>query len=77
MQLLLLYFLQKQIQFEFQVFSGPGLLAKKYTQFVENIDDLETFNLRRDILENADLIFIDGPHNGIFEKSIYVTQRMS
>ena len=47
------------------------LYTKKYTQFVENIDDLETFNLRRDILENADLIFIDGPHNGIFEKSIY------
>lgn len=45
--------------------------TKKFTQFVENIDDLETFNSRRNILEDADIIFIDGPHDGIFEKSIY------
>lgn len=45
--------------------------SNKFEQYVEDINNPIIFNTRKQILENADLIFIDGPHDGIFEREIF------
>lgn len=47
------------------------LNSNRYKQYVEDLNDSKIFDKRKQILENADLIFIDGPHNGIFEKELF------
>ena len=45
--------------------------SERFSQFVEDINNPEIFKKRKSILENADIIFIDGPHNGIFEQELF------
>ncbi|OGT39847.1 MAG: hypothetical protein A3E81_01620 [Gammaproteobacteria bacterium RIFCSPHIGHO2_12_FULL_36_30] len=44
---------------------------KRWTQYVEDLTQQEIWFLRKDLFENTDIIFIDGPHNGIFENTIF------
>jgi len=44
---------------------------KRWTQYVEDLAQPEVWAARTEILVTADIIFIDGPHNGAFESVIF------
>lgn len=43
----------------------------RWTQYVENLTQQATWDCRKNIFSNVDIIFIDGPHNGVFENTIF------
>jgi len=42
----------------------------RWKQYVEDLSDEKTFLRRQHLFETADIIFLDGPHDGIFERRI-------
>jgi len=45
--------------------------SKRWTQFVEDLSDPEVWRLRSSQIADADIIFVDGPHDGIFERKLW------
>ena len=45
--------------------------SKRWTQFVEDLSDPEVWQLRSSQIADADIIFVDGPHDGIFERKLW------
>ena len=41
-------------------------------QYIYNLNDFENIKKHKNILQNADLIFIDAPKDGVFEKNILI-----
>lgn len=44
---------------------------ERWTQYVERLDQESIWALRKEIFAQADIIFIDGPHNGTFEQALF------
>ncbi|MFA6189474.1 MAG: glycosyltransferase family A protein [Sulfuricurvum sp.] len=42
----------------------------RWKQHIENLTDSEVWSNKKHLFENADIIFIDGPHDGIFEDKL-------
>ncbi len=47
------------------------LESNRWQQFVEDLSDSEVWEQRRLEIADADIIFIDGPHDGIFETAVW------
>jgi predicted O-methyltransferase YrrM len=44
---------------------------RRFTQYIEDLSVDANFDNRRSFIEHADIIFIDGPHDGNFERKIF------
>ncbi len=44
--------------------------SRRWKQFIEDLSDPEVWGLRFSQIVDADIIFVDGPHDGIFERKI-------
>ena len=47
------------------------LESNRWQQFVEDLSDSQVWEQRRLEIADADIIFIDGPHDGIFETAVW------
>lgn len=53
-----------------QILTSSDFADGRLTQFVDDLSDAETFRKHIDLISQADLIFIDGPKNGLTEAAI-------
>jgi hypothetical protein len=45
--------------------------SKRWAQFIEDLSDPEVWRLRSAQIMDADIIFVDGPQDGIFERKLW------
>lgn len=53
------------------VTSTLSIESNRWQQFVEDLSDSEVWKQRRLEIADADIIFIDGPHDGMFEMAVW------